>query len=191
MKNTFLSLSYCNWSATLANCSVILEKAIETRWNFARSKKQLQHWLQPSQFFSSSIQVSFSSSRVHVSVLSSLQYNTIAVESNVTHMVGRTAWLQTAQALHLSVWVLYMRIHQRPMSVCKWLWTMTRGLAPCCLFSVRGLKSALNSQGSLCPVRAATVQNNRCVDWPVDLQLEPLLKDHETLWPLFFRCNLY
>lgn len=62
------------------------------------------------------------------------------------------------------------------MSVCKWLRTMTRGLAPRCCFSVRGLKSALNSQASLCPVRAATVQNSRHVDWPTDLQLESLLK---------------
>lgn len=60
--------------------------------------------------------------------------------------------------------------------VCKWLRTMTRGLAAHCCLSVRGLKSALNSQGPLWPVRAATAQRSRRVDEPIDLRLEPRLK---------------
>lgn len=44
--------------------------------------------------------------------------------------------------------------HQGPMSVCRRLQTMTGGLAPLCCAAARNLKSALNSQGSLWPVKS-------------------------------------
>lgn len=199
MKYSFFSftISYCDWSATLAKYSVILEKAFwreafwpkwsEKNWHSAKSRGGAAS----AEIIASTICFSNHIFKKHDVLWTGYINIYISFQHSLISCTCRSACVRPAQASHWSAQVLYMSgAHQGPMSVCKRLQTMTEGLAPRRCPSARNLKSALNSQGSAWPVRAAMMQRGRQANCQIDLQLV-FAKAQETMWPLFSCWNLY